>query len=215
MEIASNFLKAFLKNTYFFCGTACGGKTTISELFAKKHGFLWLKEETLSKQLPALKNPAYQPVTCSAPNGWDEYFNRPYRDYYKWLRECMNEHIPLALLEIIQASGSKTVVADICKMPNPMTMMELTEPNRIVFLMTSPEIVARDFYSRPSHKPIYDCIMKTRNPEKSLANDKKMLEHKTRMYLNEVKESGLFYIMRDDNSTVENTLRLVETHFCI
>ena len=33
------------------------------------------------------------------------------------------------------------------------------------------------------------------------------------LYLDELYESGLFYIMRDDNSTVEKTLMLVEQHF--
>ena len=40
MNIQDNILKQYLKNVYFVCGTACGGKSTLSRALAEKHGFL-------------------------------------------------------------------------------------------------------------------------------------------------------------------------------
>jgi hypothetical protein len=82
-----------------------------------------------------------------------------------------------------------------------------------VFLATTPERVVRDYYNRPGHREIYDCIMGLRNPEATLENCNNMLAYGTQLFLDELYESGLFYIIRDDDSTIENTLSLVETHF--
>jgi hypothetical protein len=95
----------------------------------------------------------------------------------------------------------------------PKVALELTEPNRIVFLVTTPERVVQDYYDRPGHREIYNCIMNLRDPDASLANCNKMLMYGNQLYLDELYQSGLFYILRDDNSTIENTIRLVEKHF--
>ncbi len=212
MNIANNILKHYLQNVLFFCGTACGGKTTISKAFAEKHGLIWLDEDTLNKQMAHIAEPAYQPAWCSRPTDWEVYFNRPYKEYHQWLSDCSDEMLPMELLELIRLSANQKVAVDMYNMP-PRLAMELTEPNRIVFLVTTPERVVRDYYDRPGHRAIYDCIMGLRDPEAALTNCNKMLIHGNQLFLDELYTSGLFYIMRDDTSTVENTLMLVEGHF--
>lgn len=39
MKIANNIIKDHLKNVYFLCGGAYGGKTTMAKLIEEKHGF--------------------------------------------------------------------------------------------------------------------------------------------------------------------------------
>ena len=41
MKIANNIIKAHLKNVYFLCGGAYGGKTTMAKLLEEKHGFFY------------------------------------------------------------------------------------------------------------------------------------------------------------------------------
>ena len=212
MNIPNNPLKHYLRNVYFFCGTACGGKTTISKAFAEKHDFFWLDEETLNEQMNTVAQPENQPAWCSRPTDWEVYFNRPYKEYHQWLSDCGDEMLPMELLELIRLSADQKVAVDMYNMP-PETAPRLTEPNRIVFLVTTPERVVRDYYNRPSHREIYDCIMGLRDPEAALENCNKMLAYGNQLYLDELFRSGLFYIMRDDDSTVENTLAQVEAHF--
>ncbi|MBP5605832.1 MAG: hypothetical protein J6X60_09875 [Ruminiclostridium sp.] len=38
MKIANNIIRSHLKNVYFLCGGAYGGKTTIAKLPEEKHG---------------------------------------------------------------------------------------------------------------------------------------------------------------------------------
>ncbi|MCL2811241.1 MAG: AAA family ATPase [Clostridia bacterium] len=212
MEIPNNVLKHYLQNAFLICGTPCGGKTTIAQALAEKHRLLFLDEDTLNESMSSIADPKYQPAWCSRPTDWDVYFNRPYKEYHEWLRKCLMEQFPLSLLEITRASSNQAVVADLINMPVSMAL-ELTERNRIVFLVTTPEIVVRDYLNRPSHEPIRTCVMGTSNPEASLANLNKMLAYSTELYLNELKKTDLFYVMRDENSTIESTLTLVEKHF--
>ena len=212
MNIPNNILKHYLRNVYFFCGTACGGKTTISKAYAEKHGLLWLDEDTLNKRMSEIAKPEYQPAWCSRPTDWEIYFNRPYKEYHQWLSDCGDEMLPMELLELIRLSANRQVAVDIYNMP-PKTALTLTDPNRIVFLVTTPERLVRDYYNRPGHREIYDCIMGLRDPEASLANTNRMLEYGNQLYLKALYESGLYYIMRDDDSTVEKTLAMVEQHF--
>jgi len=212
LEIANNILKRYLKNVYFFCGTACGGKTTVSKAFAEKHGFIWLDEDTLNKQMADIAKPTYQPAWCSRPADWETYFNRPYKEYHQWLNDCGEEMLPMELLELIQLSANSQVAVDMYNMP-PKFALELTDPSRIVFLVTTPERIVRDYYNRHGHREIYDCIMSLRDPEAALANTNQMLAYGNQLFLDELFQSGLFYIMRDDTSTVDNTLMLVEKHF--
>ena len=212
MNIANNLLKHYLRNVYFFCGTACGGKTTISKAFADRHGLVWLDEDTLNKQMADIAEPGHQPAWCSRPTDWEAYFNRPYKEYHQWLSDCGDEMLPMELLELTRLSADRQVAVDMYNMP-PKIALDLTEPNRIVFLVTTPERVVRDYYDRPGHREIYDCIMSLRDPVASLENCNKMLMYGNQLYLDELYESGLFFIMRDDSSTVEKTLMHVERHF--
>ncbi|MCL2709119.1 MAG: hypothetical protein FWF03_08400, partial [Defluviitaleaceae bacterium] len=208
MNIPNNLLKRYLRNVYFFCGTACGGKTTISKAFAKKHDFLWLAEDTLNELMEEAAEPNHQTAWRSRPADWETYFNRPHEEYHRWLTECGNEMLPLVILELIRLSANAKVAVDMVGMP-PKIAMELTEPERIAFLVATPERVTREYYDRPGHRAVYECIMGLRDPEAALANTNKTLAHGTRLLLDELYQSGLFYVMRDDESTVEKTLASV------
>jgi len=212
MIIPTNLLKHYLRNVYFFCGTACGGKTTISKAFAEKHGLFWLDEKTLNKQMESIAVPEHQPAWCSRPTDWEVYFNRPYNEYHQWLSDCSNELLPMELLELIQSSANHEVAVDMYNMP-PKMAIELTEPNRIVFLVTTSERMVRDYYDRPGHQEIRDCIMGLRDPQAAFENTNRMLAYGNHLFLDELYQSGLYYIMRDDDSTIEKTLALVERHF--
>ena len=40
MKIVNNIIKEHLKNVYFLCGGAYGGKTTMARLLEEKYGFI-------------------------------------------------------------------------------------------------------------------------------------------------------------------------------
>ena len=90
---------------------------------------------------------------------------------------------------------------------------ELADYNHVACLITSPERMVADFYGREDHREYIECIMSLENAEKVLEHDKDCFRKGTQEIIDDVIKSNLFYIMRDENSTVEKTLNILENHF--
>lgn len=152
----------------------------------------------------------YQPASMKKFD-WEYYFNRPIVEWDKWLSETSLEHLEYMLIELIKLSQTNHVIADL-HLPIDLAK-EITEYNKVAFLITEPKNVIKDYYQREDHRDIYDLIMTLKDPRKSLNNLHALLEYGTQKYIDELCKSNMFYIMRDNESTVENTLMLLEKHF--
>lgn len=211
MNIPDSILKYQLRNVYFLCGTACGGKTTISKELAKKHGFLLFDEEMGFSAKKRIHDLANQSAVIEQAPDWEHYFMRPYKEYHESLDESIKEQIPITLMELIKMPAEQKVIVDM-HMPI-QTAMTVTDCSRIAFLVADPDMVIKDYYLRPDHMGIYKCIMSLKEPKKALENVNKMLAYGTQLFLDELYTSDVFYIKREPNSTVINTLAQVEKHF--
>lgn len=85
MNIQDNILKHYLKNVYFVCGTACGGKSTLSRALAEKHGFLLYDADARFDEHIALSAPVAQPSMNRRFASADEFFGRSEEEYLSWL----------------------------------------------------------------------------------------------------------------------------------
>ncbi|MEA4821072.1 MAG: hypothetical protein VB122_02380 [Erysipelotrichales bacterium] len=213
MNIANNILKYNLKNVYFLGGTACGGKTTMGKALSKKYGFIHYDDNYHTDnffKFTEICDAVYQPHSTKKFD-WEYYFNRPAEEWDNWLKDSGLEHLQYMLIELIKLSQGNIVIADL-HLPISLAN-EITEYNKVAFLLTEPKNVIKDYYQRNDHKDIYDLIMTLKDPQKSLDNLHNLFEYGTQKFINELYKSGLFYIMRDQNSTVENTLLKLEKHF--
>lgn len=219
MYVPDNILKHALRGVYFFCGTACGGKTTISKAFAEKHGLVWVGEDELNRLMEEIATPDEQPVWRSRPNGLEAYFMRPPREYWDWLQGCAEELLPLTLIALARAceeSGSEPtrprVAADVYCLP-PDQALRYTEPNRIVYLTADPDRVAAEYFERPDHADIREAILRLPDPEAAFRNVRETLRYGNQILLNDIVASGLFRIAREDALSVERAVELAERHF--
>lgn len=213
VSIPINILRSYLRDVYFFCGTACGGKSTISRAFAEKHGFHWLSEDTINDKYQALAEPESQPAQFDRSADWTEHFLRPVDEYWRWLTRISEEQAPIMLLEAIRLSAEKPVAFD-CAMPLHM-VLEVCQPDRLVFLVTDPERAARENLSRPDHQNLTMLIESLTRADEIKENIHKLFVYGNAQSLDGIQRSGRFCITRDDNSTVEKTLATVEKHFGI
>ena len=211
MDIPINFLQHYLRDVYFFSGTACGGKTTISRAFAEKHGFQWLSEDVINDKYQALAKPEYQPAQYDCPSDWTEYFLRPVDEYNRWLTRISEEQAPLILLEAIRLSAVKPVAVD-CAASLHM-ILDICPPDRVVFLVTDAERSARENLGRPDHQELNSFVESLPRADEIKENIRKLFIYGNAQSLDEIQRSGRFYIMRDDNSSIEQTLLTVEKHF--
>jgi len=213
MQIASNILRHYLRDVYFFCGTPCGGKTTIAKAFAQKHGAQYLSEFELYGEMDKIFEPAYQPACCAEPLDREAFYHRDYKEWAQWGDDVTAEVVPLMVMELVKRSASGPVAVDLPF--SVQTAIELAAPGHLVFLVTTPEIVVRDYCNRPDHTHHLDEILQLRDPAKALANFHRTLGYITQRTLDDLNQHSLHYIMRDDTSTVEHTLALVEQYFGI
>jgi len=213
MNISNDILRHSLKNVYFLIGTACGGKTTMAKELAHKYGWIHFNdnyhEDNFSNwgKIQAERKKDDLPKTPD----WEYYFNRNPEEFTESLNAMILEYAEYALIEIIKLAQDNIVVADL-HLPVAL-VMDLAPYNRVACLLAPPELVIRDYYKREDHREIYECIMSLKNPEKSLENMNNTFRLGTQRNIDEVKASGLFYLLRDDDSTVEKTLSELEKHF--
>jgi hypothetical protein len=220
MNISEDILRFNLQNVYFLFGTACGGKTTMAKAISEKYGFAHFNDnyhEENFKHYQAIMDERHKgsvEYTESADYDWERHFNRPPEEYNRSLEESYRDYIEYAIIEIIKLAQAGTVVADIGLHGISADFLGRIAPRgRIACLLAPPELIVKDYYERADHRDIYEAIMRLREPDRALRNMNETLKYGARAVIDDVMRSGLFHIMRDEASTVEDALRRLERHF--
>ena len=222
MNIANNILKRSLQNVYFLTGTALAGKTTMAEALAQKYGFINFHDnynEENFKTFKSICDENYQPQATKRDkefniNDWDAYFDRSAEEILADRPEygLNDEYVEFAIIELIKLSQNNKVIADVSA---PIKLLvEISDYNRIACMLASPELVTTINYgSRNDHKEYLAWIMSLNEPEKKIAKQDEISRISVEETYQEVHKYNLFSIVRTTESTVENTLKLLENHF--
>ena len=211
MKIQDNVLKAYLKNVYFITGTACGGKSTAARALADKYGLTLYDIDKHFDGHQALSDAVNQPNMNRHFADADAFFGRPVEEYRQWLIDNTREQWDYVLLDLIRLSQDRPVVCD-CH----MTVEEarrLTEPSRVIFLIRDASCMIEDYCNRPDHQGFRNYINSASDPQKAKENCNTVLRTLNEQRIADIKASEYRWIERTANSTVEQTLRLVEEHF--
>ena len=219
MNIANNILKHSLQNVYFFVGTACGGKTTMSRALAKKHGFIrygenWTEEPF--KIWQTIIDEKYQPNSFKGQQvtDWEAYFSRTVEEFLadKSMQLGNNEYVEFSIIELIKLSQNNKVMADVW-IDDFQLLTEISDYSRIACMLAPGELIIRDYYQRKDHIDFTNCINRLKDPEKKFATQNELFRLGAIEMAEKAKQYGFFSIMRDENSTVEGTMKLLEEHF--
>lgn len=211
MIFQDNVLKEYLKNVFFITGTACGGKTTISRALSQKYNFALYDVDEKFPIHKSMSDLMFQPAMNLPTDNADEFFSRSYLDYANWIINNTREQLDYVILDLIRLSEKQKVICDL-----HLTVEEvekLTEYNHVVFLIKNPLNLIDDYCNRKDHENFSKFINSASNPLIAKENCNKTLEYVNRAKYESVKRSNYFWIERDDNSNVEDTLYQVEKHF--
>lgn len=211
MIFQDNVIKEYLKNVYFITGTPCGGKTTISRALAKKYGFVVYDIDEQFSKHQQMSNVKFQPSMNKKFKNADEFFNRTVEEYKKWLIDNTREQLDFVLLDLIQISQKQVVLCD-CH----LTVEEadrLTDLARVVFLIKDPANLVDDYCNRIDHQDFSNFINSTTNDENAKLTCNTTLKEINVERCRQIKNSQYFWLERNDNSTVEETIYKVEQHF--
>lgn len=212
MNISDNILKNHLKNVLFISGTAYGGKTTMTKMIEKKYGIKRYREGTQWDEHIKYANEKYQPAMTYKPSDFNKFFNRPVKEYSKWLIDTVYEQAEMAIIDLIKMSKNQKIIADVI-IPVEY-LLKIADYNQVILLVASPEMIRDHYFDRADKRDVYDCIMSMPNPNQTLENVKNALTYdSSRLSYKQFCDSGFKYIKRNEHSTIEDTFKIIEKHF--
>ncbi|MCL2171793.1 MAG: hypothetical protein FWB71_06510 [Defluviitaleaceae bacterium] len=223
MKIANNILKRSLQNVYFFVGTACGGKTTMGRELSRKYGFRYFSDnwnEPNWKEWESIIDERYQPFSHGGRTiSNEEYFGRSVAEFLadkksEKSRAAAMENIAFSIIEIIKLAQENTVVADIW-IEDYDFLLEISDYRRIACLLAPGDLIIRDYYQRADHADFTNAIRSLENSAQKFEVQNELFRIHAREEAEKAKKHGLFWLMRNDESTIDNTLTLLENHFCL
>ncbi|MCJ8012332.1 ATP-binding protein [Paenibacillus sp. KQZ6P-2] len=217
MKISDNILKHHLQNVYVITGQACGGKTTASRYLADKYDLILLDWDEQFASYQLLVDPHFQPAMSQRPEfpSWEEYFMRPPEEYSEWLNTTFREQTEMVIAHLLKLAGNaegKKIIVD--GFFDVQTLKKISDYSRVVFLLSSEEVVRRDYFNRECKRDMYECIMGLRNPEAALENVFQTMFYKVEEGEKEICESGFRWFKRNTLGTDPmDTIKQIEEHF--
>ena len=211
MEIKNNCIKESLKNVYFVTGTPCGGKTTISRALSQRYGYPVYDVDQVFSRHKAMSNPIDQPAMNQEFPNADAFFLRPYREYAQWLLQNTREQLDFIILDLIRLSQHQPLFCDLHLTVEQV--MEITEPQRVVFLIKNPDNLMEEYANRPDHQDFSEYLNSASDPQLAKENCNRALAYLNRHRYDSIRRSTYFWLEREKDSTMENPLRLVAKHF--
>ena len=216
MNIAENILKHNLENVLFLVGSACGGKTTMAREIAKKHGLIYIDEYWKSDKWSSdIVDPHYQPNASSRKKiDWEAYFGRSVEEFLADQKDNHgnDEYLQFLIVELIKAATNNKIITDIW-ITDYDFLLEISDRSRVACLLAPGDLIVRDYYDREEHMAFTNCIKSLKDPDKKFATQNELFRIGALEEEAKAKKYELFTIMRNENSTIDGTLKMLEQHF--
>lgn len=216
IEISANILKAIFQNVYFINGTAYAGKSTMIKLLSEKYDGICCGEN-YHDQLTGLIDEVHQPNLWYLKNcqDWQGFVSRTPLEYAAWIEGCSREAQELELVFLIRYAGcGKRVFVDtnIC----PEVLRKISDDHHVLFLLSDEETAVNRFFEREDREKqfLYQVLLRSEKGEQAFENYRACLRACNNEAVRQTfLRSGFRCIRRDENRSIQETLKLVEQHF--
>ncbi|WP_407385787.1 hypothetical protein [Ruminococcus sp.] len=216
MHIPNNIIKSMFQNVYFITGTAYAGKSTAVKLLAERFDGICCGENYHDVFMKHIDK-EFQPNLAyfDTMKDWQEFISRTPDEYANWIDGCSKEAESLESIRLFQlvAEDKKIFVDTNISLE---TLREISDYQHIAVLLCPQSTSVDRFFDRGDSEKMFilDQINQANNPEQAMANYRKCLE---KINSKEVYEwyanSGFYTLVRDGNSTIENTIDKLALHF--
>lgn len=211
MIFQDNIVKEYLKNVYFITGTPCGGKTTISRALSKMYGIPVYDIDERFEEHQKMSDAEHQPAMNKQFKDADEFFGRSVEEYKAWLLQNTREQLDFVILDLIRLSKDGPILCD-CHLTLEQADM-LSDPSRVAFMLKEPKDLVEDYCNRQDHQGFSNFIHSATDYEKAKVTCNETLMSLNVKHYHDVKNSKFFWLERDNNRSVEDTVALVAKHF--
>ncbi|QVK19346.1 hypothetical protein KHQ81_06560 [Mycoplasmatota bacterium] len=214
MNIKNNILKEKLKNVYFIAGTNCGGKSSMAKSLSEKFDMIFYCADDNywnHRKYSTIKD---QPNMNRKFLGWDEFFNREIEDKTNWLLESELEEMDFIIMDLVQLAQKEDqkVIVDVHCMPE--ILKQVSEYNRVIFLLADPEVVFNEYFERDDKLDVYNCILQnTTDPKQSILHSRKVARRIASIETKKALNSGFKYLLRTESTDFLDRQKLVIEHF--
>jgi len=212
LKIANNIIKEHLKNVYFLCGGAYGGKTTMAKLLEEKHGFVRYRQGDHSDEYAKLATKEEQPaMSFDRSADWHGYFAQPPRQYADWMQAELREEAEFTIADLLSIPKDKKVIVDGII---PLDILKEISDYDHVFLLFAPDEMKRaHYFDRADKDEIYQFILSFPDGNELLNNVIEALNIDNISERQKFIDSGFMYKERTDGDTIKETLTVIEKHF--
>ena len=212
MKIANNIIKEHLKNVYFLCGGAYGGKTTMAKLLEEKHGFVRYRQGDHSDEYAKLATKEEQPaMSFDRSADWHGYFAQPPSQYADWMQAELREEAEFTIADLLSIPKDKKVIVDGII---PLDILKEISDYDHVFLLFAPDEMKRaHYFDRADKDEIYQFILSFPDGNELLNNVIEALNIDNISERQKFIDSGFMYKERTDGDTIKETLTVIEKHF--
>lgn len=211
MIIQDNVIKHYLRNVYFICGNACGGKSTMSRMLAEKHGFLLYDMDEMYARHREIALPEYQPDTCYHMKDYHEQWTRCAEEQARWNMSSLAEQTDMVIMDLIAISQNQKVVADV--LFSPAYTAWTVDYGHFVFLTVNRSEIRKCYFNRPEKRSFYEFVKSKPLAETYFENIFAGLELTNDREQALMRESGLFMLERTPGESRERMLEKIESHF--
>lgn len=204
------------KNVYFINGTAYAGKSTMVKLLAEKYDGVLCEENYHDALLEGLSSEEFPNLTYTRDlKNWSDFIRRTPEQYEAWVegvtRECTI--LELQILENLEQKDKKVFVDTNISVE---MLHEISDRDHVMIMLADPDISVNRFFDRPDKEKqfLYQLLLQEENPKIAIENFKQCLKRvNSEENYDKFLHSGFNVILRNENRSVEETLRLVEQGF--
>ena len=200
-------------NVYFFNGTAYAGKSTMVKLLAEKYDGVACEENYHDVLVGELSSDEFPNLTYTRDlKNWSDFIRRTPKQYEEWINGVTKECtiLELRLLEGL-ADNHKKVFVD-TNIPVDV-LHEISDKDHVIIMLADPDISVNRFFDRPDKEKqfLYQLLLQEEDPEYAIRNFRECLKRvNSRENYNIFLNSGFHVVLRDEQRSVEETLKLVE-----
>ena len=212
MKISDNIIKEQLKNVYFLCGGAYGGKTTMAKILEEKYGFYRYRQGDHYSEYEDIAKPEYQPALClERSKDWHGFFSHEPRKYADWMQQELREEAEFVITDLIKIPNNKKVIVDAII---PIDILkEISDYEHVILLFAPDDMKRKHYFERADKEEVYQFILSFPDGEALLKNVIEALNIDNQKERDNIVKSGFKYIERTDEDTIEGTLDIIEQHF--
>lgn len=218
MQIPNNIIKSMFQDVYFITGTAYAGKSTAVKLLAEKFDGICCGEnyhDVFMKHIDKEHQPNLS--YFDTMKDWQEFISRTPQEYADWIEGCSKESEILEVIRLFQLIPEKKKIFVDTNI-SLETLGKISDYHHIAVMLCPQSMSVDRFFDRgdPEKLFILEQINKAENPQKAMDNYRKCLEKiNSKKVYDRYLNSGFYTIVRDDDSTIENTLKKLATHFSL